>query len=105
MIFKIFFAKHLAFFAQTPAGFCKNMIITLVLEKTPICSQQMGKNRRKSTPDVGDFLTLIIWSAYFYRRCHVLKICLRWVWAVFWASFGGRWAILSPEHLVTLDAN
>jgi hypothetical protein len=40
-------AKILAFFPQTTASFCKNMIIALVFEKTPIFSQKMVENRRK----------------------------------------------------------
>jgi hypothetical protein len=50
MIFKIFLPKNLAklaFFAQTAASFCKNLIITLVFEKNAIFSQNIGKNRRK----------------------------------------------------------
>jgi hypothetical protein len=45
MIFKIFspknLAKILAFFAQPTASFPKNVIITLVFEKTPIFSQKI----------------------------------------------------------------
>jgi hypothetical protein len=40
-------AKVLAFFAQTVTSFCKNMIITLVFEKTANFSHKIGKNRRK----------------------------------------------------------
>jgi hypothetical protein len=40
-------AKILAFFAQTTASFCKNLIITLFFEKNAIFSQKMGANRRK----------------------------------------------------------
>jgi hypothetical protein len=51
MILKIFspknLAKILAVFAQTGAIFCKNLIITLGFEKTPIFSPKIGKNRRK----------------------------------------------------------
>jgi hypothetical protein len=51
MILKIFllkkFAKKLAFFAQNKAKYCKNLIITLIFEKTPIFSPKIGKNRRK----------------------------------------------------------
>jgi hypothetical protein len=49
MILKIFspknLAKILAFFAQTTASFCKNLIITLVFEKNANFSQKIGKNR------------------------------------------------------------
>jgi hypothetical protein len=51
MNFKIFspklFAKMWAFFAQTAATFCKNLIITLVFEKNANFSPKIGKNRRK----------------------------------------------------------
>jgi hypothetical protein len=51
MIFKILspkiLEKLLAFFAQTSATFCKNLIVTLVFEKNAIFSQKIGKNRRK----------------------------------------------------------
>jgi hypothetical protein len=47
MIFKIFspknLAKILAFFAQTTASFCKNVIITLVFEKTPFFRRKLAK--------------------------------------------------------------
>jgi hypothetical protein len=46
--FKNIFAEKLAFYAQTTASFCKNLIITLVFEKkTPRFSPKIGKNRRK----------------------------------------------------------
>jgi hypothetical protein len=45
MIIKIFspnnLAKILEFFAQTPASFGKNLITTLVFEKTPFFSQKI----------------------------------------------------------------
>jgi hypothetical protein len=51
MISKIFslknLAKILAFFVQTTASFCKNMIITLVFEKKMPIFFEKGKNRRK----------------------------------------------------------
>jgi hypothetical protein len=52
MIFKIFspkkLAKTLAVFAQTTASFCKNLIKTLVFEKTAnFFQQKIVKNRRK----------------------------------------------------------
>jgi hypothetical protein len=51
MILKIFYpinlAKILAFFAQTTASFCKDLIITLGFEKNAIFSPKIGKNRRK----------------------------------------------------------
>jgi hypothetical protein len=51
MIFKIFSpknsAKKLAFLTQNKAKLCKNLIITLVLRKTPTFSPKMIKNRRK----------------------------------------------------------
>jgi hypothetical protein len=51
MILKIFspknLAKILAFFAQTTASFCKNLILTLVFEKNANFLLKNGKNRRK----------------------------------------------------------
>jgi hypothetical protein len=51
MIFKYFWQKNLvkklAFFAQTTASFGKNLIVTLVLRKTPIFRPKIVKNRRK----------------------------------------------------------
>jgi hypothetical protein len=51
MIFKIFSpkkaAKKLAILTQNKAKFWKNLIITLVLRKTPIFSPKMCENRRK----------------------------------------------------------
>jgi hypothetical protein len=51
MIFEIFLpknsAKKLAFLTQNKAKLCKNLIITLVLRKTPIFLPKMVKNRRK----------------------------------------------------------
>jgi hypothetical protein len=50
MIFKIFLptilAKILAYFSQTTASFCKNLIITLVFENIDKFFAD-GKNRRK----------------------------------------------------------
>jgi hypothetical protein len=47
MILRIFspknLAKILAFFAQTTASFCKNVIITLVFEKTPFFRRKLAK--------------------------------------------------------------
>jgi hypothetical protein len=47
MVFKIFslkiFAKKLAFFAQNKAKLCKNLIIILVLRKTPIFRRKLAK--------------------------------------------------------------
>jgi hypothetical protein len=47
MIFRIFspkkFANILAFFALTTANFCKNLIITLIFEKTPIFCRKLAK--------------------------------------------------------------
>jgi hypothetical protein len=62
MIFKIFFpqnlAKILAFFAQTTASFCKNVIITLVFEKTANFFAENWQKSLKiatitSTPGIG----------------------------------------------------
>jgi hypothetical protein len=51
MIFEIVSPKNLAkifaFFAQTTASFCKNVIITLVFEKNANFLPKIGKNRRK----------------------------------------------------------
>jgi hypothetical protein len=51
MILKIFspknLAKKLAFWAQTTAGFCKNLIITLVFEKNANFLPKIVKNCRK----------------------------------------------------------
>jgi hypothetical protein len=51
MIFKYFSpkksAKKLAIWTQNKAKLCKNLIITLVFEKTAIFSQKIGKNRTK----------------------------------------------------------
>jgi hypothetical protein len=51
MILKIFspknLAKILAFFAQTTASFCKNMIITLVFEKNANFLAENWQNRRQ----------------------------------------------------------
>jgi hypothetical protein len=51
MIFKIFspknFAKKVAFFAQTTASFCINLIITLVFEKNANILAKNGENCRK----------------------------------------------------------
>jgi hypothetical protein len=50
MILKTFspktLAKILAFFAQTSASFCKNLIITLGFEKNANFLPKIGKNRR-----------------------------------------------------------
>jgi hypothetical protein len=40
-------AKILAFLTQIKAKLCKNLIITLVFEKTPIFSPKIVKNNRK----------------------------------------------------------
>jgi hypothetical protein len=40
-------AKIMAFFAQTTAIFCKNLITTLVFEKTPICFAENWKKLPK----------------------------------------------------------
>jgi hypothetical protein len=48
MIFEILSQKILAFFAQTTAGFCKNLIVTLVFEKNAnFFAENWNKNRRK----------------------------------------------------------
>jgi hypothetical protein len=51
MILKIFSPKNsatnLAFLTGNKAKLCKNLIITLAFEKTPIFSQKIVKNRRK----------------------------------------------------------
>jgi hypothetical protein len=51
MILKIFspknLAKILAFFAQTTASSCKNLIITLAFEKNANFLPKIGKIRRK----------------------------------------------------------
>jgi hypothetical protein len=48
MIFEIFspknFCEKIGVFAQNKAKLCKNWIITLVFEKTPIFSPKIGKN-------------------------------------------------------------
>jgi p-aminobenzoyl-glutamate transporter AbgT len=67
MIFKIFspknLAKILAFFAQTTASFCKNLIITSVFEKNAnIFAENWQKSQKimiiTATPDWANFLRL-----------------------------------------------
>jgi hypothetical protein len=50
MIFKFFrkmWRKNRRFLIQIKGNFAEKVIITLVLEKTPIFSPKIGKNRRK----------------------------------------------------------
>jgi hypothetical protein len=62
MILKIFspknFAKILAFWAQTTASFCKNVIMTLVFAKNANFSPKIGRKLEKiiiSTPELTIF--------------------------------------------------
>jgi hypothetical protein len=41
------FSKKMAFLTQNKAKLCKNLIITLVFDKTPIFSPKIVENRRK----------------------------------------------------------
>jgi hypothetical protein len=74
MILKTFspknFAKILAFFAQTTATFCKNLIITLVFEKNAIFSPEIGKNRKNCYHNIGPRLIF----AKIAQKCILFQI-------------------------------
>jgi hypothetical protein len=76
MIFKILSPKKLAtifaFFAQTTASFCKNLIVTLVVEKNANFSPKIGKNRDHNIDQI--CTSKMSFAFYIHQRNYEKKI-------------------------------